>query len=34
VNRARHVGVVETRTERMVATVPVPGIANELFLWR
>jgi DNA-binding beta-propeller fold protein YncE len=34
VNTGRHVAMVDMRTERVVATVPVPGLANELALRR
>jgi YVTN family beta-propeller protein len=33
VNDAHHVAVVDTRTDQVVATVPLPGTADELALW-
>jgi YVTN family beta-propeller protein len=32
VNDAHHVAVVDTTTDRVVATVPLPGTADELAL--
>ena len=33
-NGGRHVAMVDTRDNRVVATAPMPGAADEVALWR